>query len=72
MIQVGKLIEMLKEYPPDALCYAYEGEIIGLVIAKDKNYFGNCIGVIHAHEGESNDAELNVEEAPKNAIRRAR
>lgn len=32
MITVAKLIEELQKYPPNALCYAYEGEVVGVVI----------------------------------------
>jgi hypothetical protein len=32
MITVGKLIEKLQSFPPDALAYAYEGEMTGVVV----------------------------------------
>ena len=31
-ITVEKLIEMLREYPPDAFAFAYEGEITAVVV----------------------------------------
>lgn len=32
MVQIEKLIEELKKFPMDAFAYAYEGEIIGIVV----------------------------------------
>jgi hypothetical protein len=42
MITVTNLIKVLKQYPPNALVYAYEGEFIGIVIvdAKDMKQLG--------------------------------
>lgn len=44
-ITVKSMIEQLSKYPEDALCYAYEGEIIGVVIAdkEDKKELGYII-----------------------------
>lgn len=36
---VGEIIKELQEYPEDAECYAYEGEVIGLIITVDKNQY---------------------------------
>ena len=33
MITLKRLIEKLSEYPSDALAYAYDGEVIGIVSA---------------------------------------
>ena len=35
MITVKELKEELDKFPDDALCYAYEGEVTGLVINYD-------------------------------------
>lgn len=42
MIRVSELVEQLKQYPADAVCYAYEGEITGVVIRdkEDKEQLG--------------------------------
>jgi hypothetical protein len=38
---VAKMIEELQKYPQDAVCHAYEGEVIGLVItSKDGDQLG--------------------------------
>jgi hypothetical protein len=53
MRTVRSLIEELAKFPDEALCYAYEGEIIGIVI----RHCG-CEGVIHC--GEYGGAELET------------
>ena len=41
MKTVKKMIEELKKFPEDAVCYAYEGEANGLtIISKDSNKHG--------------------------------
>ncbi len=35
MKTVSEIIEELKKYPADALAYAYEGEITGIVVVND-------------------------------------
>ena len=35
MKTVAKMKEELSKFPDDALCYAYEGEVIGLIIRED-------------------------------------
>jgi hypothetical protein len=59
MITVRKLIEELKEYPLDALAYAYEGSEVGIVIVGRNivtNHHGGKgrpeLGFIVANEGE--------------------
>jgi len=46
-ITVAELIAELQKYPMDAIAYAYEGEITGVVIAKD----GQELGYIETEEG---------------------
>ncbi|MCP9834195.1 hypothetical protein [Cyanobium sp. La Preciosa 7G6] len=46
------LIEELSRFPDDALCHAYEGEIIGIVIR-----LGGREGVIHCSEREGVEPE---------------
>ena len=46
MKTVKEMIETLQEFPLDAECHAYEGEVSGLVITK-----GEDQGVIHCSEG---------------------
>jgi len=45
MITIAELIKELQKYPPDALAYAYEGEIIGIVIvdAKETKQLGEIL-----------------------------
>lgn len=50
MRTVRSLIDELARFPDEALCYAYEGEIIGIII----RHCG-CEGVIHC--GEHGGAE---------------
>lgn len=56
MIKVSKLIEELQKFPHDALAYAYEGEIVGVVIVSppsaDSRY-GDQLGHIPATEDET-------------------
>jgi hypothetical protein len=54
MIGVKEMIESLQKYPSDALCYAYEGEVIGVVVV-DK--YHKELGVIKASEIDSIDKE---------------
>jgi hypothetical protein len=49
---VSKLIEELGKFPPDALAYAYEGEVIAVVVV-DAN--GRELGWIPATERRSDD-----------------
>lgn len=37
MIKIRDLIVCLQQLPPDAFCYAYEGEICGIVICDTSN-----------------------------------
>jgi len=47
MIPVIKMIEWLNKFPEDARCYAYEGEVTGVVVV-DNN--GTDLGIIPASE----------------------
>lgn len=42
MKTVKQLIEELKQFPLDAKCYAYEGEVTGLVIVTDPTAYINA------------------------------
>ena len=52
MRTVKSLIEELTRFPEDALCHAYEGEVVGIVIR-------HCVreGVIHCGEREGAEQE---------------
>lgn len=52
MRTVKSLIEELVRFPEEALCHAYEGEIIGIVV----RHCGRE-GVIHCGEGEGPEPE---------------
>jgi len=53
MIQVKKLIEILNQLPADAMAYAYEGEVIGIVIQSSE---GKELGYIPTTESEQDEA----------------
>jgi len=52
MRTVKSLIEELGRFPDDALCPAYEGEVIGVVVRH-----GGRDGVIHSSEREGAEPE---------------
>lgn len=52
MRTVKSLIEELARFPDEALCHAYEGEIIGIVVRLDGRE-----GVIHCSEREDAQQE---------------
>lgn len=56
MRTVKNMIEELKKFPEDAMCYAYEGECCGLGIKH-----GNKYGFIPASEGGENDMSYETE-----------
>ena len=49
MITVAEMIQALQKFPPNALCYAYEGEITGVVVV---NGDGDELGYVSAPEGD--------------------
>jgi hypothetical protein len=55
MISVKRLKEILEELPNDALAYAYEGEVVGIVFvsAEDKE-----LGYIPTKDRGSDDSEF--------------
>jgi len=53
MITIKKLKEELAKFPDDAVCFAYEGEVIGLVIGHSLH----SQGVIYCSEGDDSDKE---------------
>jgi hypothetical protein len=58
MLKVSKLIQTLKKLPDGYFCYAYDGEMTGLIIV-DKNY--GEFGEIHTTDRYSEDSgELDV------------
>ncbi len=51
MIAVKDLIEQLEKYPPNARCYAYSGENIGIVVINPKkSLIDRELGFIPADE----------------------
>jgi hypothetical protein len=52
MRTVESLIRELQTFPSDAVCWAYEGEVSGIVIAEPAGYPRKEIGVIHCGEGD--------------------
>jgi hypothetical protein len=52
MRTVKSLLEELARFPEEAVCHAYEGEIIGIVV----RYYERE-GVIHCSEGEGPEPE---------------
>lgn len=64
MITAKKLIEELGRFPPDALCYAYEGEIRGIIIVSsddDKRQLGE----IPASEGDRDGPTVFIDPTPR-------
>ena len=58
MITVEKLMQKLKQYPPDALAYAYEGEGVGIVIVSARaDGIGDQLDFIPASESDEWDAK---------------
>ena len=55
MMRIKKLIERLKEFPEDAYAYAYEGEIVGIVIRSANNE--KQLGWILANEFKKEEDE---------------
>jgi len=55
MIPVKRLIEIIQELPEDALAYAYEGEVVGIIFVStdDKE-----LGYIPTKERGSDDLEF--------------
>jgi hypothetical protein len=51
MITVAKLREELEKFPDDAVCFAYEGEVIGIVIERPGERMQGQ-GVIYCSESE--------------------
>ena len=53
MITIKKLKEELEKFNDDDLCFAYEGEVIGLIIHNKKyGYELGKQGVIYCSEGD--------------------
>ena len=55
MIPIKRLMEILQDLPEDALAYAYEGEVVGIIFvsADDKE-----LGYIPTKETGSDDLEF--------------
>ena len=51
MRTVSNLIEELQKCPPDAWCYAYQGEVSGIIVLRPPNDDICDFGVIHCWEG---------------------
>lgn len=56
MIKVKELIEILKSLPEDALVYAYEGEVVAIVIRSSDNK--TELGYIPASPFEESEASF--------------
>jgi hypothetical protein len=59
MITIKKLKEELEKFNDDDLCFAYEGEVIGLVIENKKDRLGKQ-GVIYCSEGDDEGKETET------------
>lgn len=60
MRTVGWLREELAKFPEDALCYAYEGEVIGIVIQQTSHDPFASQGVIHCSDGDDSGFETEL------------
>ena len=56
---VKELREELAKFKDDDLCYAYEGEVIGIIVQRDGKQ-----GVIHCSESEDADPTRIIEDQP--------
>jgi hypothetical protein len=56
MITVKRLREVLAKFPDDAQCYAYEGEVRGIVISPKGGWGGS--GLIHCDERPEEETEV--------------
>jgi hypothetical protein len=59
MITIKKLKEELNKFSDDDLCYAYEGEVTGLIIEKVGKRLKNQ-GVIYCSEGNDEGKETQL------------
>jgi len=59
MITIKKLKEELEKFPEDALCYAYEGEVTGLIIERASEPLMDN-GVIYCSEGDGPEKETRL------------
>jgi hypothetical protein len=57
-LTVKQLREELAKFRDDAVCYAYEGEVCGIVISPPGGWGGP--GVIHCGEGELEQPRSDV------------
>lgn len=59
MITIKKLKEEVNKFPDDAECYAYEGEVTGLIVTMaERNYTHQ--GVIHCSEHDDSEKETEL------------
>lgn len=55
MIPIKRLMEIIQELPEDALAYAYEGEVVGIIFVSAE---GKELGYIPTKETGSDDLEF--------------
>jgi len=58
MRTIKSMIEALQKFPYDAMCYAYEGEVTGIVIVvrdKTETFKQETLGVVSATEDDEED-----------------
>jgi hypothetical protein len=64
MRTVKNIIKALKKFPPEAKCYAYEGETFAVVVVDAKT--GDQLGLVFASESSrSNDDDSPNDEGPE-------
>ena len=59
MITIKKLKEELEKFDDDCVCFAYEGEVMGLVIENKNDRLGKQ-GVIYCSEGNDDGKETET------------
>jgi hypothetical protein len=57
VITVKRLREVLAKFPDDAQCYAYEGEVRGIIISPKGGWGGP--GVIHCDERDEEQTKVD-------------
>ncbi len=56
MRTVRSLIEELQTFPPEAACFAYEGEVTGVIVNHGKQQ-----GIVYCNEGTPESEEPETE-----------
>ncbi len=59
MQTVESLIRELSKFPKDAICHAYEGEVVGVVVSTPENRLGD-LGYVPCSEAEELEGPADI------------